>query len=627
MEISGGPNIINDRKLTFRTDAREAGIVDLELVDRWGQVKTVHNAFTLFGPPSIDRVSPRSGTTQGGTRVTVTGEWFRPDDTVLLDGQAVAGFTYLGATSFGFETKAHPLGPVDLLVRDPWGRQAELRGAFEYSSASLDDVTDDSVPGNEGSAAYGGRAVVVEDVDGDGDLDLAFGRPGDDGAGPFISLLVNDGTGKFTGGTMPETPGWGDEWEAADLAAGDLDGDGDEDLVLTCEKRFAATATYTYFVGKVPHEAHGRLFPSTRVLINDGKGGFSLKKDAFANTATKGTDLLMGTALSLGDLDGDDDLDIVLTSSKSVGESTYTAKILASNVHRYFTIVYLDERPATRVLLNDGKGMFRDVTGSAIPEPEAGDMFAGDDVVIGDVDGDGEPDVIVTGEGSSLRDSRQPEYVKGSRTRILVNDGYAFFKNGTSKLMPAVLAGDDWGGRGITIGDLDGDKHRDDLIITTTRKLEAETESATFYPSTRIFTGSDGGFTNATPDWLPHIRFDGRGDVHRGVASLMVNLASDLKPSIFLVNVAPVYGWDEDSGEFDRQISSLRWFRHAGEMPLANVSERQLPDPVSRKDWYYGHALSFGDLDGDGSLELIITTDHEDMMKEGKKPTRILTVR
>jgi len=625
--VASGPDVQTDERLTFTTDAHEAGIRDLELIDRFGQVERVPGAFTFYGAPEIEGLSPRSGTEKGGTWVTVTGRWFRPESRVFLDGAELTSVAWIGTTSIGFLTPAHALGPVDLMIRDPWGREGTMDDAFEFSSASLDDVTDLNIPGNEGSAIYGGRALLVEDIDGDGDLDLLFGRSGTNTKGPFTSILMNDGSGQFSGRDMPASPGRDDYWEATDLALGDVDGDGDPDLVLTCEKSFVRSTTYSYFVGQVPHVAHGKLYSSTRLLLNDGRGTFVMKKGAFPDPTTPGTDLLRGSAIALGDVDGDKDLDIVITTPNSVGESTCTTKILASFVHRYFSVNYADDRPATRVLVNDGRGTFRDVTGSVIPSVEEGDLFAGNDVVIGDVDGDSYVDLVVTGDEVKMRDRESPQYVKGSLTRILGNDGTGAFTNWTEKFMPAVLDGDRWGGRGIWIGDLDGDKKSDDLIVTTDRRLSGEAESTTFHPSTRVFLGAANGFRNATADWLPHIRFDGEGDVHRGVATLAVNLSGDLRPSIFLVHPDPVYAEDPDTGRFDRRVTSLRWFRLSGEMPLANVSERLLPDPEKRKDWYIGHAMGFGDLDGDGDLELVITTEHPDYMKEGKRPTRILTLR
>ena len=68
------------------------------------------------------------------------------------------------------------------------------------------------------------RAVALGDVDGDGDLDLVFGNFGEQ-----TRLYVNDGRGKFTDATASRLPKvklntWG-------VALGDVDGDGDLDLI------------------------------------------------------------------------------------------------------------------------------------------------------------------------------------------------------------------------------------------------------------------------------------------------------------------------------------------------------------------------------------------------------------
>jgi hypothetical protein len=233
---------------------------------------------------------------------------------------------------------------------------------------------------------------------------------------------------------------------------------------------------------------------------------------------------------------------------------------------------------------------------------------------------------VITGDGDRLSDPDLPEYVKGSRTRVLAGNGKGVFTNVTDTFMPPVTLGDDWGGKGLFLGDLDGDEWQDDLIITTDRTLSTQSKNVWFEPSTRVLIGSAKGFTRGTGDWLPMVRPDGRGDLHRAVTALIASLPDDATACVFILNAAPVYGYDGEGGD-ETRLTSLRWFRHAGELPLANVSERQLPNPEIVGDYYVGHAMALGDLDGDGTDELVITTEDESYLKEGKRPTRVLKLK
>ena len=68
-------------------------------------------------------------------------------------------------------------------------------------------------------------AVALGDVDGDGDNDLVFGNAWD----LQNRLYLNDGTGTFTDATAARMRLVSDDTEA--VALGDVDGDGDPDLV------------------------------------------------------------------------------------------------------------------------------------------------------------------------------------------------------------------------------------------------------------------------------------------------------------------------------------------------------------------------------------------------------------
>ena len=155
-------------------------------------------------------------------------------------------------------------------------------------------------------------AAVLADIDGDLDLDSVYVE------GAQLTWRFNDGTGLFGSTTSEPLP-----IVATDMTAGDVDGDGVEDLVI------AGTSSIV-------------------VLTGDGSGGF----DAPVSYAATSPEEVL-----LGDLDGVNGLDIVAR---------------AGGVH---------------IRLNDGTGSF----------PSGSTTAAAAGLALGDVDGDTILDVLTGG--------------------------------------------------------------------------------------------------------------------------------------------------------------------------------------------------------------------------------------
>ena len=198
-----------------------------------------------------------------------------------------------------------------------------------------------------------GNGIVAVDVDADGDRDLVAANADGD------RLLRNDGRAAFTHDreALPPVDGI-----SQDVIAGDVDGDGDADLVFGKEN-------------------------GARLLLNDGTGRFALAPAAQWPALVDET-----RKVGLGDVDGDGDLDVYLANTR-------------------FSRPQVDAQD--RLLRNDGRGGFTDVTATHLPV-DTQNGFHGD---LHDLDGDGDLDLL---SADVVFGAPQP-----SPVRALLNDGRA----------------------------------------------------------------------------------------------------------------------------------------------------------------------------------------------------------
>lgn len=229
------------------------------------------------------------------------------------------------------------------------------------------------------------NALAVADITGDGFPDILIGNNGQN------VLLVNDGAGSFHDETDTRLPAGGDLTQ--DIEFGDVDGDGDLDILVGNED-------------------------NNRLLMNDGSGVFVDESAARLPLRVEAEET---READLGDVDGDGDLDI-----------------LFANVQ---TFVAGADR-ANRLLINDGTGVFTDVSGDQLPADQD-NSFDGDFI---DVDADGDLD-IVTGNANGNLNTNTPY-------RVYANDGTGRFTLETTTFFPATAVGR---GFDIEAADFDGD--------------------------------------------------------------------------------------------------------------------------------------------------------------------------
>ena len=283
-----------------------------------------------------------------------------------------------------------------------------------------------AAPGSPFAVGTGPYADAIGDLNGDGNPDVATANL----ASNDVTVLLGDGSGSFS-------PAPGSPFAAGDgsgsVAIGDVDGDSDPDLVVVDNRandvtvllgdgsgsfspapgspHAVGTSPYPAAIGDVNGDGNidiavpGRGSNDVTVLLGDGLGGF--EPDPHGPFAT-GT---FPDSVAIGDLDGDGNPDLALADT---GDGGIT------------------------VLLGDGSGGF-----SPSPNSPVGVGASVGSVVIADLDGDGNLDLVARGVDASTF---------GHGVVSFLGDGTGGFGPAIQSLMPGFAFP-----ISLAIGDLDGD--------------------------------------------------------------------------------------------------------------------------------------------------------------------------
>jgi gliding motility-associated-like protein len=481
---------------------------------------TLSFARTFAQAPTITSFSPASGPV--GTSVTITGTNFNTTaaNNIVFFGATAATVTAASTTSL---TVTVPVGATYQLISVLNGSTALIgysahpfATTFTPKKGSI--TTADITAKVDFTTGTNPADVAIGDLDGDGKPDLAITNRSSN----TVSLYRNtSASGSITASSFAAKVDFTTGTNPRGVAIGDLDGDGKPDL---------AVSNYSSNTVSVFHNtsASGSITASS----------FDAKVDFPIGNGPIG--------LAIGDVDGDGkpDLSVVNSASNTVSilrHTSTTGSITASsfNAKVDFTTGTVPISVSLRDLDGDGKpdlsvanngsntlSVFRNTStsGSITASSFAAkvDFATGNGaigVAIGDLDGDGKPDLSVANNGSSTVSVFRNTSTSGSIT----SSSFAAKVDFTTGIAPF----------GVTMGDLDGDGKPELVVpnnssntVSIFRNTAVSGSITTSSFSTKVdFTTGSGPFSVAIGD------LDGDGKPDLAAPNFSSNTVSVLRNS------------------------------------------------------------------------------------------------
>jgi hypothetical protein len=479
-------------------------------------------------------------------------------------------------------------GKPDLLVANECTDSNCARGSVGVLLSNGDGTFQAAVTYSSGGERA--RSVAVADVNGDGKPDLlvancaaiASAPPCGDGGSTVASVLLGNGDGTFQAAVAYATGGMTD---ATSVAVADVNGDGKPDLVVASE--CATNLGYACApVGEVG------------VLLGNGDGTFQAPV-AYSSGG------YYAHAVVVADVNGDGKPDLLVANECESADNCSAGGI--------------------SVLLGNGDGTFQ----AAVAYASGG--YSANSVAVGDVNGDGKPDLLVANCAASFDACGDGNNGAAS---VLLGNGDGTFRAAVT------YASGGFGANAIAVGDVNGDG-KADVVVADDCADSACTSSVVGV----LLGNGDGTFRAAViygPVW--GITFsEAVGDVN-----------GDGKPDLVVANSC-VYPQYEDctsanvgvllgngDGTFQAVVTYGSGGQDARSVVVADVNGDGKPDLVVANECtndncngvvgvllgngdgtfqaavtygsggYYADSLAVADVNGDGKPDLVVANECSD---------------
>lgn len=166
-------NLASSTQITATTPRGTAGAVNVVVTISGGQSATLTQGYRyVSNAPTVTGISPSSGTSSGGTVVTIAGSNFDAGTSVSFGGSAASKVTLQNSSQLTATTPAHTAGTVDVTVTTSTGLSATLTNGFTFSAGPPSVTAVSPATGPTG----GGTLVTITGSNFQSGATVAFGQ-------------------------------------------------------------------------------------------------------------------------------------------------------------------------------------------------------------------------------------------------------------------------------------------------------------------------------------------------------------------------------------------------------------------------------------------------------------------
>jgi len=451
----------------------------------------------------------------------VEGQFRRVDDNHVRVRYGITIET-VGETDDAFLAKTYQVSLIPMEHDEPTPEEiAAVESEYRVELPEVDRLEWHDFGAGLPRAGQWRNGFVVADMNGDGHLDIVHGPPRR-GPGPPV-VFLGDGAGgwqQWKGLAFPKAP-----YDYGDVAAPDLNGDGTSDLVVAVH------------------------LSGLMAMVQTSPGVFETWSDGLeiVPAGSAGTKTFLSRTIDTADWDGDGDLDLIaLSEGPRHPKATEREEV---------------ETPVG-IAIYDNQGGGTWTVGQRLGVEE--ELF-GDSLAVGDVDGDGHPDLVAGTNAIARRE-----------LIFLARDGWEAEPVAPDSLRRGAFV---WG---IDTADFDGDGLDDLVLALTARQVDS------------WWRAVDVLLTRKTEDGLHFER---------------VALSAGAETSATERGVAVAAGDLDGDGAQDVAVGTangtLSLFLGDGAGGFVSEASPELAVPAEGCRVYGLHAV---DLDGDGGDEIVVGT-------------------